>query len=89
MDKTISIEFTGKVQQVGFRYFVFRLASELGIKGYVRNQPDGSVYIEAESDSNHLTVFVEHCKKGSPQSIVSSCKSTSIEPKDFKDFRIC
>lgn len=88
MDKTISIEFTGKVQQVGFRYFVFRLASELGIKGYVRNQPDGSVYIEAESDSNHLTVFVEHCKKGPPQSKIHHFRINEIPKKNFDDFKI-
>ena len=84
-----SIQLSGRVQQVGFRYYVYRLAGELGVKGFVKNMPDGSVLIEAECDEHTLDVFVEHCKKGSPQSIVSSCQSTSIEPKDFKDFRIC
>lgn len=84
-----SIQLYGKVQQVGFRYYVYRLAGELGVKGFVKNMPDGSVLIEAECDDHTMDVFVEHCKKGSPQSKVSNCKSTNIEVKEFKDFRIC
>lgn len=84
-----SIQLYGRVQQVGFRYYVYRLAGELGVKGFVKNMPDGSVLIEAECDDHTMDVFVEHCKKGSPQSIVSNCKSTNIEVKEFKDFRIC
>ncbi len=84
-----SIQLFGRVQQVGFRYYVYRLAGELGVKGFVKNMPDGSVLIEAECDDHTMDVFVEHCKKGSPQSKVSNCKSASIEVKEFKDFRIC
>lgn len=87
--KSKSIHLFGRVQQVGFRYYVYRLAGELGVKGFVKNMPDGSVLIEAECDSHTLDVFVEHCKKGSPQSKVNDCKSTPIEVKDYKDFRIC
>jgi acylphosphatase len=87
--KAISLELTGRVQQVGFRYYVFRVASELGVKGFVKNRPDGSVYIEAESDEEKLSAFVDHCKKGPPQSRVDRCKTTSIERKDFREFRIC
>lgn len=84
-----SIHLFGRVQQVGFRYYVYRLAGELGVKGYVKNMPDGSVLIEAECDAHTMDVFVEHCKKGSPQSVVSNCKSTNNDLKEFKDFRIC
>ena len=86
--KTISLELRGRVQQVGFRYYVYRLASELGVKGFVKNKPDGSVYVEAQSDSDMLNVFIDHCKKGPPQSKVEKCISKDIDPKDFKDFRI-
>ncbi len=87
--KTISLELRGRVQQVGFRYYVYRLASELGVKGFVKNNPDGSVYVEAESESDRLTVFVNHCKKGPPQSKVDKCLTKEIDSKNFKDFRIC
>lgn len=87
--KGVSMQLFGKVQQVGFRYYVYRLAGELGVKGFVKNMPDGSVFIEAESESHTIDVFVEHCKKGSPQSVVSRCKSSAIEVKNYTDFRIC
>ncbi|MBP7333689.1 MAG: acylphosphatase, partial [Candidatus Cloacimonas sp.] len=44
----------GRVQGVGFRYFVWKTASELGIKGYVNNQWDGSVKIVAQADEHLL-----------------------------------
>lgn len=83
-----SIHLYGKVQQVGFRYFVYRLAGELGVKGFVKNMPDGSVLIEAECDNHTMEVFVDHCKKGSPQSIVSKCETTQIEIKSYNSFKI-
>ena len=83
-----SINLCGKVQQVGFRYYVYRLASELGVKGFVKNLPDGSVFIEAECEDHVMDVFIEHCKKGSPHSDVSACKSKKIEVKNCKDFKI-
>lgn len=87
--KTISLELRGRVQKVGFRFYVYRLASELGVTGFVRNKSDGSVYVEAESDSDKLSVFVAHCKKGPPHSTVEKCVSKEIDSKNFKDFRIC
>jgi len=87
--KAKSVLLNGRVQQVGFRYYVYRLACELGVKGYVKNMPNGSVFIEAECDDHTMDVFVEHCKKGSPQSMVSSYETKSIKIKNYKDFRIC
>ena len=44
----------GKVQGVGFRYYTHKKANELGLNGFVKNKPDGSVYIEAEGEENNL-----------------------------------
>lgn len=87
--KAKSVHLYGKVQQVGFRYYVYRLASELGVKGFVKNMPNGSVLIEAECEDHIMDVFVDHCKKGSPQSNVSKCETNKIDVKDYKDFKIC
>ena len=83
-----SVNIQGKVQQVGFRYYVYRLACELGVNGFVTNQSDGSVLVEAECDEHLMEVFIEHCKKGSPHSKVSNCHCNKIEVKNFKEFKI-
>lgn len=86
--KTISIKLYGRVQQVGFRYFVFKLAQEVGVKGFVKNQPDGSVYVEAEGDEHTVDVFIHHCKMGPPHSEVTSFFVSIIPTQNFKEFTI-
>ena len=48
---------TGKVQGVWFRDSTLKKAHELGVKGFVKNQPDGSVYIEAEGTPSAIKEF--------------------------------
>jgi acylphosphatase len=86
--KTVSILLYGRVQQVGFRYFVFKLAQEVGVKGFVKNQPDGSVYVEAEADPHTIDVFTAHCKMGPPHSKVTKFNVITIPTQDFKEFTI-
>jgi acylphosphatase len=78
----------GKVQQVGFRHYVYRLACELRVNGFVKNMPDGSVFIEAECEEHTMDIFIEHCKKGSPYSNVNKCETNQSEIKNYTDFRI-
>lgn len=52
------IKVTGEVQGVGYRYFAFKNANELGIRGYVRNLADGSVEVLAEGEKE----LIEHYK---------------------------
>jgi acylphosphatase len=64
MKKSIIIKISGKVQNVGFRFYTKKAAKSLGINGYVKNLPDGSVYIEAEAEDYIIDQFVEWCRKG-------------------------
>lgn len=50
--------FSGVVQGVGFRYEVQRIASQLDLTGWVRNQSDGSVAVEIEGPSNFIDSFL-------------------------------
>jgi acylphosphatase len=86
--KTISINLKGRVQQVGFRYFVFKLAQEVGVKGFVKNLPDRGVYVEAEGDEHAVEVFLHHCKMGPPHSQVSSFLVNKIPYQGFNEFTI-
>lgn len=83
-----TINVSGEVQGVGFRWNAAREARNNGISGFVRNQPDGSVYIEAEGSEIGLNNFVEWCRKGPRSGFVKSVKIEKTEVLNFKDFRI-
>ncbi len=54
----------GRVQGVGFRYFVCNAGTRLGLCGNVRNCEDGSVEIEVEGDARSLAAFVKEIERG-------------------------
>lgn len=54
----------GRVQGVGFRYFTLSIANELGLFGWVRNMPDGSVQLVAEGSAAQLNKFVSRLRIG-------------------------
>jgi len=54
----------GRVQMVGFRAFVRRHARDLGLTGWVRNEPDGSVAVEAAGDAESMRRFEESLRQG-------------------------
>lgn len=60
----LSIRITGKVQGVFFRDFARRAAGKLGIVGEAKNEPDGSLRIEAEGERMRLDEFLAECRRG-------------------------
>lgn len=84
--KHLDIVVTGKVQGVYFRATVKAVADQLGVKGFALNQPDGSVYIEAEGDDFALSSLLEFCDEGPERAAVESVTSTEGEIQGFKDF---
>jgi acylphosphatase len=62
--KNLKMKIYGDVQGVGFRDTAYWLARKLYISGFVMNEPDGSVYIEAEGEEPVLKEFLAWCKKG-------------------------
>jgi acylphosphatase len=58
------ITVEGKVQGVGYRYFVWWKAKELQIRGFVRNSHEGKVMVEAEGEKTDLDTFVDYLKIG-------------------------
>ena len=71
----------GFVQGVGFRYFVYRQASKLGLSGYVRNLYNGEVEIEAFGERSALEEFIKEVKVGPSAAHVSDMK---IEWKNYE-----
>jgi len=60
----IKIKVFGYVQGVFFRYTTRKIARNLGLKGFVKNLPDGTVYIEAEGPKDKLNELLEFSKRG-------------------------
>ena len=58
------IKFYGRVQGVGFRYRAEKSASIYGINGWVRNNDDGSVDMEAQGDKENIEKMIELIKRG-------------------------
>jgi acylphosphatase len=54
----------GRVQGVGFRYFVQHVGNRLGLTGNVRNCPDSTVEIVVEGDAQRIADFVKQVQKG-------------------------
>lgn len=88
MLKHFSIHVSGKVQGVFFRASTQEKANELSIKGFVRNERDGSVFIEAEGDEDQLHAFVKWCKQGPRMAEVTSCKVEEGVLKNYTSFTI-
>ena len=57
---------SGRVQGVGFRYFVLEAAQVEGVHGWVRNRPDGSVEVSAEGDAEAIERLERRIRRGPP-----------------------
>lgn len=78
----------GGVQGVGFRPFVYRLACELNLKGWVNNSCEG-VTVEVEGARASLDEFLSRLRtQNPPPSCIQSCQSSVLEPVGFRDFEI-
>lgn len=84
------VRLQGIVQGVGFRPFVYRLASELGLKGYVRNKGDAGVEIVVEGAEGKVREFVRRVEEEKPPiARISKIDVRFVEgEEEFKDFKI-
>lgn len=64
----------GRVQGVGFRYFVYDNALDLGLRGWVRNRWDGSVEVLAEGERQELDKLLKVLRRGPRSSFVTDVK---------------
>ena len=64
MNALAKVWVSGIVQGVGFRYFVYRLANQYGLTGFVKNLHDGRVYIEVEGNREVIEAFLKDVRVG-------------------------
>lgn len=85
--KRLHAKVYGRVQGVGFRYFVLNSANELGLVGWARNRRDGSVEVLAEGELDDLKKLVRALRRGSPSSQVRDLKTNLQDASgEFKAF---
>lgn len=77
---SLHIFVEGRVQGVGFRYFVKEQASQLSLTGWVRNLDDGRVEILAEGQKDDLLEFIDQVRIGPRNAFVSDFRYEWLDP---------
>jgi len=77
----VHIFVSGIVQGVFFRYWTQKVANKLGLKGWVRNLPDGRVEIVAEGKREKIDKLIEWAQKGPPSAKVDDLE---VEYQEYK-----
>ena len=86
--KRAHVRIYGKAQGVWFRAHTKDMADKLGIKGWVRNVPDGSVEAVFEGDDESVEKIIEWCHRGPPLARVEGVEVEYEEPKGEEKFEI-
>lgn len=84
----LNITIFGQVQGVFFRSSAKEQADKLGIKGFAQNQPDGSVYIEAEGKPEELDQFVKWCRQGPALARIKKVNIAEGKIENFSKFEV-
>lgn len=86
--KRISITVSGKVQGVFYRVSTEKEAKKIGLAGFVRNEPNGNVYIEAQGTEEQLAEFVKWCKRGPERARVDEIITAGLPLVEETGFRV-
>ena len=79
---------SGRVQGVGFRYFARQRADRLGVAGFARNLPNGSVEVVAEGDAGAMAAFEDALRQGPSFADVTNVQRTEIPPRGADGFYV-
>lgn len=83
-----NITVKGKVQKVSYRFTAQQMAIKLGLTGYVKNLPNGDVFMEAEGAEDAINKLIEWCYVGPPLAKVTEVAAVESELKYFKTFEL-
>lgn len=86
--KRLSVSIQGAVQGVGFRPFIYRLANELELVGWVNNSAQG-VLLEVEGSKEQLEIFLQRIQQEKPpHASIQSMTTSWLEPVGYRTFEI-
>lgn len=83
-----NIRVKGKVQGVYYRASTVDMAKSLGLRGYVLNERDGSVYMEVEGEEADVGTMIEWARSGPPHARVEALEITDGAVVPFRTFEI-
>ena len=78
----------GRVQGVGYRYFVMREAAALGVSGFARNLPDGTVEVIAEAADDVMALFEDRLRQGPSFATVKDLDRSAVAARGDSGFHI-
>ena len=84
--KAVQVRVTGRVQGVAFRWHAEQEARRLGVVGWVRNEPDGTVLLQAEGDEDAVRDLVAWCHHGPPSARVQDVAVRDAAPSGASSF---
>jgi acylphosphatase len=76
--ESIHLEVRGRVQGVGFRWYVMEIAQELKLAGWVKNRPDGIVEIAAAGDGAAIAKLEAAVRAGPPGAYVEEVRQLAV-----------
>ena len=86
--RRVHVVVRGRVQGVYFRDYTRRQAQALGIRGWVRNQPDRSVEAVIEGEAGSVEAMLAWLNRGSPMSTVTAVETVEEEARGEQGFVI-
>jgi acylphosphatase len=88
MATAVRLRIRGIVHGVSFRSSMAQVASNLGVRGWVRNLPDGSVEAFLEGDERNVKRVLEWARTGPPRARVDRLEVEQASTRNHRDFRI-
>lgn len=88
MGTAIRVRIRGLVHGVSFRSSMARVAADVGVRGWVRNLPDGTVEAFLEGDERNVRRVLDWAKVGPPRARVDRVDVEPVPPRNHRDFRI-
>jgi acylphosphatase len=82
------LSITGKVQGVFFRAWSREQADELGVRGWIRNRPDGHVEAHVEGEQAPVEQMIDRLRGGPPDARVEIVRIWEADVCDFDDFEV-
>ncbi len=88
MSRSVDVTVTGRVQGVFYRVSAADQARRLGVSGWIRNEPDGSVTAHLEGPPDAVDELLDWCGTGPPRAHVHDVAVVDVPPMGARDFTV-